>query len=281
MRTWASIALFLPFACLLGCTLPYTPSPISGNWSNWQIQAGPSTSVPPTALTSPPTGVYLVGAMQIQGSQATAVFQTNAGSGGLWIADFSGSFDSTTSVLALSSTPAYLGVQLTLPANLTNLATGNMTVGCPPQPAGGVICNVIASFPAAGSEIAPLNGAYTGTFTESASTVASPIPSGTVSLALTQSSTPNASGQFPLTGALIFTGGGCSMAQVPLSGTVSGEGVALNWYSTAVGMGSVNLAASTNPTASQITVTSLVFSPSPCAPGNSGSTTYTGTLALQ
>ena len=282
MRTRASIALLIPLACLLGCSLPYTPSSqfLSGNWSNWQIQAGPSTSVPPTALTSPPTGIYLIGAMQLQGSQATAVFQTNAASGGAGIVNFSGSFDSTTSVLAISSTPAYLGVQLTLPADPTNLATGNMTVGCPPPPPGGATCTVIALFPAAGAEIAPLNGTYTGTFTESASTLASPIPSGAVSLALTQSSTPNADGSFPLTGTFSFIGGGCDSG-FPLTGTVSGEGITLNWTEIAPYWGAITFTASTNPAATQIAATSVVFANSPCGNSTTGSTTYTGPLPLQ
>jgi hypothetical protein len=261
------LLLLLPLACLLGCTLPYTPSPLSGNW---QIQAGPSSLTPPTALTSPPTGIYLIGAMQIQGSQATAVFQTNAASGGAGIVNFSGSFDSTTSVLALSSTPAYLGVQLTLPANPTNLATGNMTVGCQPPPAGGATCTVIALLPAAGAEIAPLNGTYTGTLTGSAS----PGMSGTGSLTLTQSTTPVASGAFPLTGTITFpTSSG--FGAYTLSGMISGEGITL--YDPTPGIVPVvSLTASTNPAATQITVSNLAF-----AVTASDIVTFTGTLTLQ
>jgi len=265
------LLLLLPLACLLGCTLPYTPpASITGNWSNWQIQAGPSTLVPPTALTSPPTGVYLVGAMQIQGSQATAVFQTNAASGGAGIVNFSGSFDSTTSVLAINSTPAYLGVQLTLPSNPTNLATGNMTVGCQPPPAGGATCTVIALLPAAGAEIAPLNGTYTGTLTGSAS----PGMSGTGSLTLTQSTTPVASGAFPLTGTITFpTSSG--FGAYTLSGMISGEGITL--YDPTPGIVPVvSLTASTNPAATQITVSNLAF-----AVTASDIVTFTGTLTLQ
>jgi len=273
MRTRASIALLLPLACLLGCTLPNTPhasSPLSGNWSNWQIQTGTSTIVPPTALTSPPTGTYLVGAMQLQGSQVTGLFQTNAASGGAGIVNFSGSFDSTTSVLALSSTPAYLGVQLTLPANPTNLATGNMTVGCQPPPAGGATCTVIALLPAAGAEIAPLNGTYTGTLTDSAS----PNMSGTGSLTLTQSTTPNADGSFSLTGTLTFPSNS-GFGTFPLSGTVSGEGITL--YDPTPGIVPVvSLTASTNPAATQITVSNLAF-----AVTASDIVTFTGTLTLQ
>jgi hypothetical protein len=284
MRTRASIALLLPLACLLGCILPTTipastnspSSPLSGNWSNWQIQTG-------TAITSPPnTYPSFLGAIQVQGTQAAGIFTTvvTAGTTGQPL-NYSGAFHSSTEVVSLATFGYEFGY--TQPATPYTLVPVGVIGGCvyPPTYTGPECLALIALAPSVGTEIAPLNGTYTGTFTESASTLTSPIPSGMVSLALTQSSTPNADGSFPLTGTLTFTGGGCSMAQVPLSGTVSGEGVALNWYSTAVGMGAVNLAASTNPTTSQITVSGLAFAPSPCATSNTGATTYAGTLTHQ
>jgi hypothetical protein len=275
------LLLLLPLACLLGCTLPTTPSSqsLTGNWSNWQIQAG-------TAITSLPTGLYFTGAVQTQNIQSSAVF-TNFGNTttGSQVLSLLGTYNSSTGAVALYPVavgPFVYDIGFAEPSVPYTVIPVSVIGGCVyPLNYQGPECLAITGGPAVGVEIAPLNGTYTGTFTESASTVASPIPSGTVSLALTQSPTPNASGQFPLTGTLTFTGGGCTMAQVPLSGTVSGEGVALNWYSVAVGMGSVNLAASTNPTASQIAVSGLVFSPSPCAPSNSGSTTYQGVLTQQ
>jgi hypothetical protein len=265
MRTRCSIALLLPLACLLGCTLPTTPSSqfISGNWSNWQIQTGTSTLVPPTVLTSPPTGVYLVGAMQTQGSQVTGVFQTNVVSGGgVGPVNFTGSFDSTTSLLTLGSTPAYLGVQLTLPSNLTTLATGNLSAGCPPPPSGGACYTAIALFPAAGAEIAPLNGIYTGTLTGTLGTTGLPghIASLLASLTLTQASTPNADGSFPLTGTITFISSS-DLSTTTLTGTVSGEGIALANvpYANPVAGPAITLTASTNPAATQITVTNLDY----------------------
>ena len=273
MRTRCSIALLIPLTCLLGCTLPTTPSSqfISGNWSNWQIQTGTSTLVPPTVLTSPPTGVYLVGAMQTQGPQVTGVFQTNVISGGgAGPVNFTGSFDSTTSLLTLGSTPAYLGVQLTLPSNLTTLATGNLSAGCPPPPSGGACYTAIALFPAAGAEIAPLNATYTGTLTNSAS----PGMSGTGSLTLTQSTAPNASGAFPLTGTVTFPSNS-GLGTYTLSGTISGEGLTL--YDPTPGIVPVvSLTASTNPAATQITVSNLAF-----AVTASDTVTFTGTLTRQ
>jgi hypothetical protein len=75
MKSRLRFALLIPLAALLGCTLPSTPSTTgtapTGNWDNWQIQAG-------TSITSPPAGLYFVGAIQIQGTQSAAVF-TSAG----------------------------------------------------------------------------------------------------------------------------------------------------------------------------------------------------------
>src|ERR1039457_6544501 len=96
MKSRLRFALLIPLATLLGCTLPSTPSatgtpPAStGNWDNWQIQAG-------TAITSPPTGLYFVGAVQIQGTQSTAAFTTSGFGGpspgiGPQVLDFTGTY---------------------------------------------------------------------------------------------------------------------------------------------------------------------------------------------
>ena len=68
MKSVRGFALF-PLAILLGCTVPpATPSAPAVPWQNWQIQAG-------TAITSPPnTYPSFVGALQIQGTQASGVF---------------------------------------------------------------------------------------------------------------------------------------------------------------------------------------------------------------
>ena len=275
MKSRLRFALLLPLAALLGCTLPTTPSststphygnstPLNGNWTNWQIQTGASSSTPPTALTSPPTGFYLVGAMQAQGSQVTGIF--NDGSA---VLNFTGSFDSTTSVLGINSPAASMAVQLTLPSNLTDLATGNLSMGCPPAPPGYMTCNVIVLFPAAGAEIASLTGTYTGILSAS-----SEGDSGTATLTLTQSATPNADGSFPLAGTITFPSGS-GLGTDPVSGTISGEGITV--YDPTPGVVPVvSLTASTNPAATQITVMNLAF-----AVTASDIVTFTGTLSRQ
>lgn len=257
MRTRASIALLLPLACLLGCTLPYTPSPLTGNW---QIQSG-------TAITSPPTGLYFVGVLQVQGTQATGVFSTPSPPGtGTRVLSFTGGFNPTTGNIGLITNGFDIG--FTEPAIPNTITTVGVTGGCvgSPPPA----CLAIFEVPSVGAQIAPLNGTYAGTLTDSAS----PSMSGTGTLTLTQSATPNASGQFPLIGTITFPSS-TEFGTLPLSGTVSGEGITL--YDPTPGIVPVvSLTASTNPAATQITVSNLAF-----AVTASDIVTFTGTLTRQ
>jgi hypothetical protein len=255
MRTRAHIALLLPLACLLGCGLPYTP-PVSSLSGNWQIQSG-------TAITSPPTGFYLVGAIQGQDSQLTGVFNTVYVSGvSPTVESYSGTFNPSTGSLVLNSTAPLPAGQtiatLSVPANPSDLSSGTLNIMCG-------LCANGQQFQIVGVEIAPLNGTYTGTLT------ASPNLSGTASLTLTQSSTPNSSGQFPLTSTFSFTGSS-GFNTYAISGTISGEGITL--YDPTPGiLPLVSLMASTNPAATQMTVSNLAFA--------SDTVLYTGTLTLQ
>jgi len=257
MRAWAPIAL-LPLFCLLGCALPNAipasaNSPSSPLAGNWQIQSG-------TAITSPPTGFYLVGAIQGQNSQLTGIF-TGTVPCTPPVDNLTGSFNTATSVLTLSQ---FAGFQLTLPAVPNTLASG--TIG-----GGGFLClAMIGPTPAVGVQIAPLNGTYSGTFTDSAS----PGMSGTGTLTLTQSATPNADGSFSLTGTVTFPSNS-GLGAYTLSGTIGGEGITL--YDPTPGIVPVvSLTASTNPAATQIAVGNLAF-----AVTASDIVTFTGTLTLQ
>ena len=278
------LLLLLPLACLLGCTLPATPpastnspaSPLSGNWTNWQIQAG-------TAITSPPnTYPSFLGAIEVQGSQAEGLFTTvvAAGTTGQPL-DYSGSFNPSTQDVTLA-TFGY-GFGYTQPATPYTLVPVSVIGGCVYPPTyTGPECLAIASVPSVGTEIAPLNGTYTGTLSGTLfvaeSNVAPIAVSGTASLTLTQSATPNSSGQFPLTATVTFPSStGLDTALDQLGGTISGEGIALSFYSTAVIGPGISLTGSTNPTATQITVSNLSF-----IDGGTGiNVTLTGTLTRQ
>ncbi|HUD23919.1 MAG TPA: hypothetical protein VMQ60_13825 [Acidobacteriaceae bacterium] len=272
MNTGPRFLLMLPLACLLGCTLPYTPTPLAGNW---QIQAG-------TAITSPPTAPYLIGALQGSDSALTGTFNLQQPGSGVTpqVISLTGTYNPTTSNLVLVPPPPQVGgisVMLSVPANPTDVAAGSIEYSCG-------VCNAIpAPTPAVGVQIAPLNGTYTGTLTGTITTSSQTTPiSGTASVTFTQSATPNSSGQFPLTAAVTFPSSS-GIGTTTLPGLVSGITIELstepcifpfsNVTCNVIGPGSV-LFAYTNPTATQITVTNLQNL-------NTSAITLTGTLTRQ
>src|ERR1035441_3618420 len=133
MKSRLRFALLIPLATLLGCTLPSTPSTTgttsapTGNWDNWQIQAG-------TAITSPPTGLYFTGAVQVQGTQSSAVFTSAGltGAGPATVLNFLGTYNSSTGDVALypatTGSPAY-GIGYTAPSTNTVIPAGHSS-GC-------------------------------------------------------------------------------------------------------------------------------------------------------
>jgi hypothetical protein len=273
MKRGLRLALLLSTTALAGCTLPPASSTggtnPTGSWQNWQIQAG-------TAITSPPnTYPSFLGAMQIQGSQASGVFTTVYAPGSptpsSTVNGYTGSFASATGNITLA-TYGY-SFNLTQPATPYTSVPVGVIGGCVYPPGyTGAECLAIFASPSVGFQIAPLNGTYTGTLTESNS----PTLSGTATLILTQSSAPNSSGQFPLSGTITFpAGSGFGMA--PLGGTVSGEGITLSDSSAAPNSPTVNVTASTSSDASQITLSNLLYSNfGPAAVFN-----FTGTLTRQ
>jgi hypothetical protein len=244
---------FLALCCavlLVGCSVQTNSASTStlGPAENWQIELG-------TSITVPPAGV-LTGALQTQGSQVTGVFSGTPLCGTPQVMNFAGTIDSAGN-LTLAPTPPYFYVQLAVPENPTTVATGTMSM------AGQICALATAPAPAVGVEIAPLTGTFAGPVSSNGAT-------GNVSLTLTQSDTPNSSAQFPLTGTLTFSKGVCIESTLAsLAGTVSGVGLTLTSQNTSV-------AASTNPAATQLSVTSIVLPPSSCASG-----TFTGTLVRQ
>jgi hypothetical protein len=274
MKRRLRFALVLPLAALIGCTLPTTitspsnPTP-SGAWTNWQIQAG-------TAITSPPnTYPSFVGALQIQGTQASGVFNTVYAPGvptpSTTVEDYSGTFTPATGVVLMATSG--FGFNYTEPASPFTLTPVGVTGGCVYPPGyTGPECLAIFSSPSVGVEIAPLNGTYSGILTSSST----PAIIGTGTVTFTQASTPSADGSFPLTAAVTFPSGSIiGTYTYPLTGTVSGEGLSGSYVSTAVIGPIVSLTASTNPTATKIAVSNLTWAQT------GPSFTFTGTLTLQ
>jgi len=238
----------------------------TGNWTNWQIQAG-------TAITSPPnTYPSFLGAIQIQSTQASGIFTTIEATGTSTAEEYSGTYVASTGDVTLATYG--FGFGYTEPATLYTLTPVGVVGGCVYPPGyTGAECLAIFASPSVGVQIAPLNGTYTGTLTAINTTLVS---SGQATLTLSQSATPNTDGSFPLTATLTFvpvSGSGTD----PLTGTVSGEGISLGFYSTAVVGPAITLTASTNPAGTQITVLSLVDDD----PGMNLDATFAGTLTLQ
>jgi hypothetical protein len=267
MKARLRFALLAPLTLLLGCAVspanPATPTAPVGPWQNWQIQAG-------TAITSPPnTYPSFLGAIQIQGTQASGVFTTVNATGSGAPLDYGGAMNSSTQAVTLS-TYGY-GFGYVSPATPYTLTPVGVIGGCvyPPNYPGAE-CLAIFSVPSTGVQIADLTGTYAGTLTDGAT----PSMSGAATLTLTQSATPNSNGAFPVTGTLTFPGGS-DLGTVQLGGTVSGEGIALSDPSAAPNSPSIDFIASANPTAAQIAISNLTYN------GSGTNATFTGTLTRQ
>jgi hypothetical protein len=275
MKSRLPFASLISLVALLGCTLPSAPTstapPQLGPSTNWQIQAG-------TAITSPPTGLYFTGAVQVEGTQSSAVFTSAGltGAGPATVLNFLGTYNSSAGdvgLLPATTNSAAYGIGFTVPATNTVIPVSIFSGCVYPLNYQGVECLALTSLsPAVGVQIAPLNGTYVGTLTAANS----PSLSGTATLILTQAATPNSSGQFPLSGTITFpSGSGFGTAQ--LGGTVAGEGIALSDSSSAPNSPTVNVTAAATPDGSQITVTNLLYSNF----GPGAVFIYTGTLVRQ
>jgi hypothetical protein len=260
MKSLSGILLF-PLALILGCALPSTTSSTpSGSWQNWQIQAG-------AAITSPPnTYPSFLGAIQAQGTQAAGVFTPVNTTGNGTTLDFDGTFNASTQTFSLASFG--YGFGYTPPAVPYTLTPVSVIGGCIyPLTYTGPECLAIFSVPSTGVRIADVSGTYTGSLLNPASPNLS-----NASLNVVQSTAPNPSGQFPLTATLIFMG---DLSSYSLTGTVSGEGITLMYFSPTQNAPSITLAAATNPASTQLTISSLTLAQT------GQSSTYTGTLTRQ
>ena len=244
---------------LAGCGSSSTPTPTPVSLSgNWQIQSG-------TAITPVNEGgIFLTGSLQFEGAQVTGTMNVTASCILQDTQSLTGLIDSSGNLTLAASPIPDVEALLVIPSNATQVATGTVS-------SAGEICNIAFSGPGVGAQITAPSGTYTGPVTSGSST-------GSVSLALTQSTTPNASGQFPLSGTLTYSATGCN-EPLPVTGTISGTAITLASATTPVsGQNYVSVTASTNQTATQLTASAMQFQPSPCSTSASSSATYTGTL---
>ena len=250
---------------------------------NWEL----ATQISVTG-NIPTAGLLLLGSLSSQGSNISGTFRlanlpftASCGTPLQQVVNVSGSVDSSRNVTLTSTafSGAVLTVKLLVPPNplptVTTLTTANGTVAVT-----GGTCP-LASTSVFGFQTPSVTGSFTGPLTASTYLAAPPIPTGNVSLALTQSATPQSDGQFPVTGALSFSGGGCT-SSMALSGTVSGPGLTL--ASAPIGLfptSTVNFLAVVNPATGDLLVLSLTYGLGPCNAGITSFSQFTGNLTKQ
>jgi hypothetical protein len=224
----------------------------------------------------------LFGALESTGSQVTGTFRfANLGQptqcGLDLVVTVSGSLDSKNN-LTLTSSAMPNGTTLKVSLGITGLqqpysGTGSIEVDGP-----------TCTFPstgAIGEQIQNATGTYAGTLTPGTLLSPGSGPSAAVSLALTQSATPQSDGEFPVAGSFNYTVGRC-MGSAALSGTVSGVGVILSSASVPpANLQVVSFVGATNTTATSISAGLLEFAPAPCSTDPTSIADYTGTLTRQ
>jgi hypothetical protein len=273
MHSRAHFIAFSSFlVALAGCGAGSPGVPAPDLTGNWQIQT--------SSTTPPPSGFLLLGALSSQGSSVTGTFRFDDLQQPLACGNFnevvtvSGSIDASRNLILTSASfagDATLKIQLNIPAQPTSFASGTIEIT-------GTSCNSPSS-PAIAVEFAPLTGTFAGTVEPG--TIANPgtTGGGPVSITLTQSSTPQPDGQFPLTGKMDYTLGTCTQT-VALTGTASGIGVNLTTTPT-LGSDSVNLLATALPTGTQLSAAELLFLSGTCPASPGLPTTYSGILTRQ
>ncbi len=201
-------------------TVPTSPVPptgnLSGNWGAYTIY----NYVTPTV-----TG--LAGSLQFTNGSVTGTLNLSFGfatgaacqSYNVYTVPVTGTLDASNNLTLTFPLVGGTGtVTATLGSNPQTLADGSLQI------IGTSLC-AMAATPITIAQYAPITGTYTGTF-NSPSLGNMPML-GTdigVTAVLTQSTTPNSSGQFPITGTLNVTGS-CTGTVTLAPGTVTGGGI--------------------------------------------------------
>lgn len=263
------LVLLIPLAVLVGCGVSATPPIPSGNYLNltgdWVALAPPS-SVTPLSLPTP-VGDF-IGALQSSGSTVTGTFRAISTAFPECV-DFTqdlpvtGTIDlnnKATLTIPIAGGTATITATITTPESYTS-ATWQIVGGACAMPTTAIQI----------AEFAPATGTYTGVLNVIDTTTNLPVP-GTatnVTATLVQSTTPNADGQFPLSGTLTATGA-CTGTFTVTNQVVSG-GI---FMQANLSSSNMNLVGGIGPTASSIV--GGISSYSAC-----GSQLYFGTLTRQ
>jgi hypothetical protein len=222
MRSPLCSALLLPLALLLGCGVSTPSNPGDGSTANNAYFSGDWLVLQPRAVNLSPTPVFgFTGALQFNGTSVTG----------------------TVRAYALTLPPCVSYAQdLTVTGTYT--AAGILTLNIPvaggtatisatvvqPQTYNPATLQIVGgscampSSPVQLAQFVPISGTYFGTMS-ALSTTGTPITGSTITVSanLTQSPTPNADGQFPLTGTVTATGN-CTVT-FPLTGYIVTGGI--------------------------------------------------------
>ena|GEM_PF-2021766 len=271
----ATSTLLVMTACGMPATIS-TPTPaaqdVTGNWQIQSIPTGPSGS-------TPTSGILLLGALKSQGSQVSGTLRfadlmipNNCGTP-LAPLTFTGSVDAAKNLtLTSSSIPgSSITVQLPLAVAVSGFSTGTLAIT-------GNACN-FASAPAIGAQIPSVTGTFSGTVSQvgQLGTLPAPPPTATASFVLNQSASPDADGQFPVTGSISITTPTCT-GTTSMTGLVSGSVVSLHTRLTGpILPAEAQVSGGITPAAPNSLYAGMTFPTGPCATP-SASITYRGTL---
>lgn len=215
--------LLLPLTALLGCGATPTPPIIASSYLNltgdWVVLAPPNPATPGV----PPTPVAdFFGALQSSGGTVTGTLRAISVSQPQCVS-FTQDLQTTGTIDANGN------LKLTVPMAGGN-ATITATIGTPESYTAGTwqITGGACAMPSTAIEIAefaPATGTYTGVLNVLDTTTELPVTgtATTINLALTQSTTPNSDGDFPISGTVTATGA-CS-GSFAIANEVVGGGV--------------------------------------------------------
>jgi len=239
--------------------------------------------------TYPTAGLLLVGSLTSQGANVSGTFRlanlalpNSCGTPLQQVVTVTGSIDSSRNLTLTSAafSGSILKMQLAVPPTLSPVGAGpTLTALSGTIAITGGACT-FASSTAFGVEIVSLTGTYSGTLTATFPGT-QPIASGIASLALTQATTPQADGQFPVTGTLSFATSACT-SSTSFSWTVSGFQLTLTSQpSGPLGVSPNNLVAIVSAPTGQLDIASLIYGVGPCNTSLLALEDFTGNLTKQ
>jgi hypothetical protein len=263
-----ALALLVPLAALLGCGATPTPPTSTSTYLNltgdWVVLAPPNPATP-GVLPTPVADFF--GALQSSGGSVTGTLRAIS-------VTLPQCVSFTQDLQATGTIDANGNLKLTVPMAGGN-ATINATIGTPESYTAGTwqITGGACAMPTTAIEIAefaPATGTYSGVVNVLDTTTGLPVPgtASTVNIALTQSTTPNVDGDFPLSGTITATGA-CS-GSFAVANEVVGGGVFMPALTGPIGI----LSGGIIPTA---TTLNAILNLSPAC----GSQIYSGMLTRQ